>query len=645
MKLIINSFKVLKDAEFDFPDEGFVTIIGLNGAGKSTLLNSIVWTLFGGIGPHHTTIFYQNIKIERDSKPKRLTLIEEGTTMFDDVAQSRINEIFNPYQLFEVSGLSYQNFLSSIPFRSQVERTEIIQAICHVGDDSAEFEKRISERTKDLEREKIILKDVAEKSKAELKTEGEFIETDKTKDEVMKEIDDLLKEIRSISESEKRRELLKIVPEISKTSELQKRKRELETTKIVSEKFEKLKRMTEDLEKMKKIIESQKEQLIEEQTKFILSEEEIREISDLIEKKINLDKKDLFLSKVSTIIDKLDLEKDLVEQLKQIRDVEKEGFSCLKCGTKHIVSDDGEFKIDEENYLINELIQLLEITPEILELLSEENIDLDVESERARIIQSKTAQKTVNEAKKRKYPNLEKLESEVKKFEESVQFLKNAGISSREIDVEIGVITQQLKEELKYDQLRREITELSNGDKHELSLEQLTTNLQFLTSNLRFLNQKSFELSVEKIKEIDEKIKGYKEILKLLKEVRGNSVGFFNELFKEKVNEILGELFSFKVEAKIESLSAETKATLVVKGEETVVRELSGGEQQRVNIAFLIACREILETPLMILDESLCFIDPENYEKTVKFLKKISEKCLILLVTHKETETDHFVEL
>ncbi|MGI6395532.1 MAG: ABC transporter ATP-binding protein [bacterium] len=66
---------------------------------------------------------------------------------------------------------------------------------------------------------------------------------------------------------------------------------------------------------------------------------------------------------------------------------------------------------------------------------------------------------------------------------------------------------------------------------------------------------------------------------------------------------------------------------------------LSGGERQRVLIAGAI----VQNSPLILLDEPLNYLDPAQREKTCKLIKKISEKGkTVLTVTHEINEAFSF---
>jgi ABC-type lipoprotein export system ATPase subunit len=70
------------------------------------------------------------------------------------------------------------------------------------------------------------------------------------------------------------------------------------------------------------------------------------------------------------------------------------------------------------------------------------------------------------------------------------------------------------------------------------------------------------------------------------------------------------------------------------------VKYLSGGQQQRVSIA-----RALIKSPkIIIADEPTGNLDEKNTIQIMKIIKKISQKCLVLLVTHEKRLADFFAD-
>lgn len=61
---------------------------------------------------------------------------------------------------------------------------------------------------------------------------------------------------------------------------------------------------------------------------------------------------------------------------------------------------------------------------------------------------------------------------------------------------------------------------------------------------------------------------------------------------------------------------------------------LSGGEKSLTSLALLLALEETFKVPFMVLDEVEPALDEVNLEKVVVYLKKVSQKTQVIMVTH-----------
>ena len=63
------------------------------------------------------------------------------------------------------------------------------------------------------------------------------------------------------------------------------------------------------------------------------------------------------------------------------------------------------------------------------------------------------------------------------------------------------------------------------------------------------------------------------------------------------------------------------------------VRQLSGGEQDRVSLGMFLALNNLMGSNIMLLDESLAALDETLKINTVELLKKISgvsKRCMVI---------------
>jgi DNA repair exonuclease SbcCD ATPase subunit len=77
------------------------------------------------------------------------------------------------------------------------------------------------------------------------------------------------------------------------------------------------------------------------------------------------------------------------------------------------------------------------------------------------------------------------------------------------------------------------------------------------------------------------------------------------------------------------------------------VDELSGGEKQRCNLAFLLAVNSMVNSPFLFLDECLNNLDNNTNMDTLTYLKGVADKKLVLVISHEAIEGsfDKIIEL
>ncbi len=98
------------------------------------------------------------------------------------------------------------------------------------------------------------------------------------------------------------------------------------------------------------------------------------------------------------------------------------------------------------------------------------------------------------------------------------------------------------------------------------------------------------------------------------------------------------EISLFKINEKNKTVKNQVNLIVGYQGHTIDLDSLSGGEQDRVNLAFTLALADLFELPLVMLDETLSSLDAQSAENVIEHLPK---DRLTLLIAHQVTE-GHF---
>lgn len=99
-------------------------------------------------------------------------------------------------------------------------------------------------------------------------------------------------------------------------------------------------------------------------------------------------------------------------------------------------------------------------------------------------------------------------------------------------------------------------------------------------------------------------------------------------------------MYEISDEEKMERIEYVLKSVDMWRFRKRLVSQLSGGQQQRIAIA-----RALSKSPKVIFaDEPTGNLDEANTMKTMGILKKISKKCLVIVVTHEKAIADFFAD-
>jgi ABC-type Mn2+/Zn2+ transport system ATPase subunit len=93
------------------------------------------------------------------------------------------------------------------------------------------------------------------------------------------------------------------------------------------------------------------------------------------------------------------------------------------------------------------------------------------------------------------------------------------------------------------------------------------------------------------------------------------------------------KLNTFKEDKKKKS-KAQINVVMEYKGMECTVGMLSGGELQRVMLAFNLAMSEIYNLPFMLLDETMSNLDEDTTQVLVDGIKEKCSDKLVVIIAH-----------
>ena len=123
----------------------------------------------------------------------------------------------------------------------------------------------------------------------------------------------------------------------------------------------------------------------------------------------------------------------------------------------------------------------------------------------------------------------------------------------------------------------------------------------------------------------------------LLDTINGHVQTYLDKFFK---NDQL--LVKINTEKQIKSGRGLTKTQITLnmeyKGYPIELVNLSGGEISRLNLAFVLAMSEIFKSPILMLDECMSTLDPDNCINILNTIREEYKGKLVLMIHHQITE-------
>ena len=760
MKLVLKNFRCYEDTEIDLA-EGVTLIKGESGIGKTTIANAIDYALYGKLQKPYThgkkkcsveLIFTRQIKIFRQSGPKKLTIHYGDEAYYQDVAQSLIDKIFGSYEVFNASSYLIQGercplmtttnankmaLIRSISFRDD-KVTEVqgkIKSSLKVAESNVnsksfevkaakralvEFDKKhqnlasscesLDEQLDDPER---TLKELSDKSQT-LDSKIEELRTVMNNvnrlEGQIQALDDLVnddKELTSKAELEARLEQL-----ANELEEL--RVREQETVKLqanleANKKISELRNLKKsELEQLESEIEDCYETIGDRDPDKISSElkrlEKIRNKAAEIQKvlaKANLESRDEMVEQKGAISQKLreakaklfDLEDSL--KAKKFNQEQQQTLQCPKCSAG-LRFKDNKLHIHDENF-----------KPELKKVDNPDVTESDIMQQNAEIVRINERKEQIdkcnaqvadivfemprkNKSDDAKYDAILKLQSLSKRVEALQKELAGFGETDNESK------DSQNNEDLKEGQLDKirdsqksllnELQDIklkiSNYDKTQLNkqkLQELKDELGDSNSEKikEKISQNSDELNstrtkIELIKALQQRVILFEKYQKLDEELnqltkRASNLAKMYELSKSTEREVLQQTVAvlnlemekflnvmfvdnpikveFSTTRKLKSrkgVSATCSLKIFYKNVQyDEVKQLSGGEKDRVSLAMSMAINSIVDSGLIILDETLSAL---HAEMKITLIKTLEDFCssdvprVAIVISHEGVE-------
>lgn len=188
---------------------------------------------------------------------------------------------------------------------------------------------------------------------------------------------------------------------------------------------------------------------------------------------------------------------------------------------------------------------------------------------------------------------------------------------------------EQRKTQQKQLQLCTEISEyntyIRDCQKYNAEVERLTQiGLQYATTERYFTKTKQFRdlfLSAEMT-----------TLSSCIDELNYLLQNYLNIFFEHPLTI---EISLFKVNEKSKTVRNQVNLIVGYQGHAIDLNSLSGGEQDRVNLAFTLALADLFNLPLVMFDETLSSLDAQSAENVIEHLPK---DRLTLLIAHQVTE-------
>jgi DNA repair exonuclease SbcCD ATPase subunit len=321
------------------------------------------------------------------------------------------------------------------------------------------------------------------------------------------------------------------------------------------------------------------------------------------------------IEKFPPITEEIELDPVEVEQairdlhkIKSDREVTEKKYLDLTKDKTRFINDSNIMKLKERIEIFNkrtEPVKPMRIKSELEKLINLRKIR-DLEIERL------NNDNIINQRKK----------DLLKKELDSLPDQKNIG----DIEQELTIINEQLEEsrsdQIKYTQLEKESQLYQKKVEEYLTY---TKNKQHSQEKL-IESEKNFTLA----KKFKEHVRTAEMLALngLIEEINSHLSTYLSVFFPD--NPLTLALCLFKANEKTKTVRNQINIQIGYRGVNTDLTTLSGGEIDRVNLAFTLALAEIFSIPLLMLDETLSSLDSETTQNILEHIQKESRSILVI---------------
>lgn len=226
--------------------------------------------------------------------------------------------------------------------------------------------------------------------------------------------------------------------------------------------------------------------------------------------------------------------------------------------------------------------------------------------------------------------------------------IKNINITTQEIDKNIVLKEQKTNEYevilkniecIKYSdtELEKSIDELENEIKFQIELQKYEESKKLLENynikKIQINNEvKQLETQLVNHMKLKEKISEAESIAltNLIQTINTNLQLYLDFFFEKEPIQVILSTFKMVKDTKKTQLNI----TVNYKGNQIDLINLSGGEYDRVVLAFTLTFAELTQSPILLLDECVSSLDQENAEMVFDCIKSYCKNKIVIIVAH-----------